>query len=96
MNREVRASLYEEPPVPKWKQEVAKESYTTVDELSKRAEMLRGEAEALQNGGEAKPSSEVKLGEVILCLDEKAIDLLLSRWDAKGKGEYRGILIRAA
>ena len=88
VNRAVPASLYEGPPIPKWKQEVAKESHTTVAELTQRAEELRSEADRMAQSNDAgAPSTEVKLGTLILEFDDASIDLLLSRWDGKNKGE---------
>ena len=70
VNHEVPASQYDEPPVPKWKQQAAKESHTTVEELSERARELRGKVELLHQTNKAeKPTTETQLGLAIISFE---------------------------
>ena len=77
------------PPPPTWgkKKEADAEPETKVDELQDRAAELRQQAEGL-GGNAPTPNVRIQLGQMLLAMDTKAFEIMLKKWDVKGKGEF--------
>ena len=81
---------WSQPPLPSWgkKKEAEAEPETTAEELNDRSAELRQQAEGL-TGNAPTPSVRIQLGQMLLSMDSKAFEIMLKKWDTKGKGEVR-------